>query len=222
MNSIALITASARTTSARRRHRWIGALVAVACATLATTQLAATASVASPMTGTNGNEISFNLSFEGLVPGVPATQMVELSIPREAEVDSFLWLERTGILKTARFTVELCETDGHCVPSQGTAKPPLVSAGTLPVRVTVVISEYGSGTAVGELVLASEGAAGLGERSAEPFAAGHGIASTGVNIASASLWAAAALAIGCALWAWPRVILVRARRRTHEQDSVAP
>lgn len=190
-----------------------------ACA-VAIATLAALASVAAPISSQAAeNEISFGLSFESLVPGVPASQMVELQIPRTGDIDSFAWVERTGILKTARFSVEVCETEGHCVASAKLPSPFVVEAGTLPVRVTVEITEFGSGTAVGELILASEGAPGLGERSSEPFSDDTGLASTGATVASRVLWAVAALALGAALAAWPRAILVAAGRRRLQRDD---
>lgn len=167
-------------------------------------------------------DISFSLSFEGLVPGVPATQIVELNIPRAGEVGSFTWAERTGILKTAQFSLDVCSADGHCTPLNDDDDPLLVEAGKLPVRVTVVISEFGSGTAIGELTLASEGTAGLGERSDEPFSSQSGLASTGASVASAALWATAVLALGTVVWFWSRAILVATprRRNVHEDDEV--
>lgn len=207
--------ATRRAHPAPRRWASAGATVALLALAMVSTPIASHAAE---------GDISFSLSFESLVPGVPSTQMVELDIPRAGEIGSFSWVERTGILKTAHFALDVCATDGHCTPSNKDAEPVLVEAGKLPVRVTVVISEYGSGTAIGELTLASEGTAGLGERSDEPFSSQSGLASTGANLASAGLWATAALALGTVAWLWPRAILVAARRRrnAHEDDEVKP
>lgn len=198
---------------ARRFWAAAGAIVAVAGISTIT---------APAMSYAAEGDISFSLSFEGLVPGVPATQMVELDIPRAGEIGRFSWVERTGILKTAQFSLDVCSADGHCTPSNKSDEPQLVEAGKLPVRVTVVISEYGSGTAIGELTLASEGAAGLGDRNDEPFSSQAGLASTGAQVVSVALWATAALALGTVIWLWPRAILVAARRQrnAHEDDEV--
>lgn len=216
--AVELTARSAHSARWRRTRRHVASTGAI-------TALVALATLSAPLAShAAAGDISFSLSFEGLVPGVPATQMVEIDIPRAGEIGSFSWVERTGILKTAQFSLEVCSADGQCTPSNNDNEPLSVEAGKLPVRVTVVISEYGSGTAIGELTLASEGAAGLGERSDEPFSSQSGLASTGASVASAALWATAALALGTVAWLWPRAILVAARRRrsAHADDEVKP
>lgn len=185
-------------------HRWLlGAASAIAIVCLSLIY-----ALAAPLTSHAGeSSIPFSFNFTDLRPGVPATQTVDLVIPRDGDLNGFAWLERTGILETAQFGFEVCEAPGaECTPASTVKKPVAVTAGNLHLRVTVVISEQGSGTAIGQLTLASRDDVMLTAR-------GGGLALTGTNPANIALWATAALALGTVALVWPRTIILAARRR---------
>ncbi|MEO6309895.1 MAG: hypothetical protein ABIO33_04345 [Leifsonia sp.] len=157
--------------------------------------------------------IAFTLDFSDLQPDVPSSQDFTLEVPRAGELDSFTWVERTGILSTATIEFEVCEDSGRCVPMQYLPKPITVAAGPQPVRVTVTVSEQGSGTAIGRLTLNSATDPELGGGS------GSALASTGSIASTIAPWAMAVLALGTLAVMWPRAVIAAKRRRPNNEEG---
>lgn len=154
------------------------------------------------------------LDFAELQPHTPVSKTITLEIPRAGELDSLIWVERTGILSSATIEFEVCDTAGSCVPTESLPKPVAVPAGPQSVRVTVTVSEQGSGTALGRLTLNS---------TADPSLVtdgGNGLASTGSIASVVAPWAVAALALGTLAVMWPRAVIAAKRRRTSGEHDV--
>lgn len=155
------------------------------------------------------------IDFTELQPNTASSQTITLEIPRAGELDSFTWVERTGILSTATIEFEVCDAAGKCVPTESLPKPVAVDAGPQPIRVTVTVSEQGSGTALGRLTLVSaDDPALVGGPSSS-----SGLATTGSLASTIAPWAAAVLALGTLAVMWPRAVVAAKRRRTDTEEG---
>ncbi|PPL19382.1 hypothetical protein [Microterricola pindariensis] len=153
------------------------------------------------------------LDFTELQPNTPVSKTITLEIPRAGELDSLTWVERTGILSSATIEFEVCDKTGTCVPTASLPKPVAVPAGPQSVRVTVTVSEQGSGTALGRLTLNS---------TADPVldaGGGSGLASTGSIASTLAPWAVAVLALGTLAVIWPRAVIAARRRPNNEEGT---
>ena len=128
----------------------------------------------------------FTLEFPGLVPGVPQTDSATYTLERDADLVSFAWLERVGLLSHDATTVEIevCDSAGRCVDPTAIAEPVAFRAGIGSVTVTVeLVTQAGNG----------ETGAMSGRLS---FLADDSLAATGADAAPWIAAGAAAVAVG--------------------------
>ena len=128
----------------------------------------------------------FTLEFPGLVPGIPQTDSATYTLERNADLVSFAWLERSGVLTDAASTVDIqvCDSAGHCLDPTALAGPVAFAAGAGTVTVTV------------ELIGATDNGESGAMSGRLSFLADENLAVTGADAAPWLAAGAAAVAVG--------------------------
>lgn len=157
------------------------------------------------------DEISLDVQFGALAPGVPQTRSATFSVPSGARVVDISWVHRDGILEFADLVVELCDTAGRCTDRT----PSTLSGTTLTAHVTATISAQDTqpgttGYAIGRInLVGTDGTEPAGPSDAQPPGsaaptAGPDLPRTGSDVLVPLLWVAALVCVGGALLAWSR------------------
>lgn len=150
----------------------------------------------------HAQEATFVVTLDNLVPGVPQSDTFTITLDRDAEFDSLIWIDRTGTLGEADTVVSLCDSDGPC---NGGATPPgtRITAGDVDVTVTVTLAPDATAAATGRI----EGRlvfVGVDEVTDLPF--------TGANVMSLTAWGVALICVGL-------FIVALARREDEAEDG---
>jgi hypothetical protein len=167
--------------------------------------------------------LEFSLDFSNLQPGVPQTEVGTFELEQDADLVTFDWIERVGLLAEAgpqageRVVIEVvvCDSVGTCLDPRAITDPVPFAAGTGSLSVTLQLSDAvepgESGSVVGRLTFVAEDAPGLpgGEG---PAAGGGGLALTGPDAAPWIAAGAASIAVGALVFA-----LVRRRGDARDQ-----
>jgi hypothetical protein len=103
----------------------------------------------------------FTLTFDGLAPNSPMTEVATFTLDRDATLTSFEWLERAGLLAVAStIEIEVCDSTGACVDPTALGAGVPFAAGTATVSMTVELLEPvaagTTGAAAGRLIFTAE------------------------------------------------------------------
>jgi hypothetical protein len=143
----------------------------------------------------------FTLSFDGLEPGVPQTDVGTFTLERPADLVLFEWSEAVGLLagvdtqvgERVVLDVEVCDAAGMCLDptTLGGAVPFAAGTGSLTVtaELTAVVAPGEAGSIVGRLAFVAEES---------------GLAATGSDTAPWLAAALAAIAVGTLVFALVR------------------
>ena len=153
----------------------------------------------------HGQEASFSVTLEDLVPGVPRTETGSVQLDRDAMLTNFTWLQLTGILEDATIEVEVCVPGDWCVDAND-PDDSIFPAGTLQVVITATLPDDapagGSGSATGRFVFFADSDGEDGDPD---------LPLTGLELMGMTAWAVAFVSVGA-------LIVVISRRRNGEES----
>jgi hypothetical protein len=138
----------------------------------------------------------FTLVFDLLEPGVPQSRTAEFTLSRDAELVSFSWLERSGVMADVDLAVIVCSAGGTCVDPTTLTGSVAFPAGATSVTVTATLNAATVVNPVGSIV------------GRLTFGAEEALGPTGTDVLALAAWAGAVVLTGALL-----VQLVRNRRR---------